>query len=63
MGEPALTNDNKIVAISFLTREEVRVIGSSLKHVYPLPDDGKFDELLRSLDLEGEPAGSTQSPV
>jgi hypothetical protein len=41
---------DRIVAFSLHTAEEVRVLGSSLKRVYPLPDDGSFDELLRELD-------------
>ena len=41
---------DKIVAVSLLTAEETRVLGSSLKRVYAVPDDGSFDELLRALD-------------
>ncbi len=57
--ERALPKD-EIVAVGLLTREEVRVLGGSLKHVFPVPDDGSFDELIRRLDRESD--GSTHSP-
>ena len=48
---------DRIVAVSLLTTEEVQVLGSSLKRVYPLPEDGSFDDLLRALDR-----GDTRPP-
>ena len=45
--------DDQIVAVCLLNREEVRRLGSSLKLVFPLPSDGRFDDLLRSLDRDG----------
>ena len=45
-----------IVAVSFLTREELRIVGNSLKHVYRVEpadlQDDKFDDLLRALDVQ-----------
>lgn len=40
----------KIVAVSFLTAEEVQIVGQSLKRVYRVTDDGKFDDLLRQFE-------------
>jgi hypothetical protein len=48
--ENVVPDRDRIVAVSLLTSEEVRVLGSSLKRVYPLPEDGTFDDLLRALD-------------
>jgi hypothetical protein len=39
-----------IVAIGLLTDTHVRMLGSSLKQVFPLADDHAFDDLLRALD-------------
>ena len=41
---------DKIVAVSLLTAEELRVAGGILKRVYPVPADRKFDDLLQALD-------------
>lgn len=49
-----MPNRRDIVAISFLTREELQIVGRSLKHVYRVEpgdlQDGKFDDLLRAFD-------------
>ncbi len=44
------TDSENIVAVSFLTAEELKNVGTSLKRIYPLPDDGAFDDLLKALD-------------
>jgi hypothetical protein len=48
-----MPDDGAIVAVGLLTREEVRNLGGSLKLVFPLPSDGRFDDLIRSLDRVG----------
>jgi len=50
-----MDDEDKIVAVSFLTLQEWKRWGSDMKRIYPLPDDWKFDDLLRQLDL-AEPA-------
>ena len=49
-----MPNRSDIVAVSFLTREELQIVGRSLKHVYRVKPaelhDGKFDDLLRAFD-------------
>ena len=40
----------KIVAVGLLTENDVRTLGSSLKKVFPITDDGRFDDLLKALD-------------
>lgn len=43
----------RIVAVSFLSQEELRNVGTGLKRVYELPHDGEFDDLLKALDRAG----------
>lgn len=50
--ESNVPDRDRIVAISLLTSEDIQVLGSSLKRVYPVPEDGSFDDLLRALDRE-----------
>ena len=49
-----MPNRSDIVAVSFLTREELQIVGRSLKHTYRVKpaelQDGKFDDLLRAFD-------------
>lgn len=39
-----------IVAIGLLTQTHIRMLGSSLKQVFPIADDNRFDDLLEALD-------------
>ena len=39
-----------VVAIGLLTQTHLNVLGSSLKQVFPIPDDNRFDDLLNALD-------------
>ena len=39
-----------IVAIGLLTQEDIRRLGSSFSRLFPLPQDGTFDDLLKALD-------------
>ena len=41
-----------IVALGLLTQTQVNMLGKALKHVYPIPHDNRFDELLKALDRE-----------
>ena len=50
-GSRPLSDRKKFVAIGFLTAEDVKSWGADMKHVYPLPSDAVFDDLLRRLDL------------
>ena len=43
-------DDEKIVAVGLLTETNVRMPGTSLKQVFPIPADNRFDELVRALD-------------
>lgn len=54
-----MPDESRIVAVSFHTAEELRMLKGSLKRVYTLPTDGSFDEMLRALDLAD---GLTVSP-
>ena len=40
----------KIVAVGLLTESNVRTLGNSLKQVFPITDDSRFDDLLSALD-------------
>jgi len=40
---------DRIVACALLTKEDLVLLGSSLRRVYPLAQDSSFDELLRRL--------------
>ena len=42
--------DDPFVAIGLLTETNIRMLGPSLRQVFPIPDDHKFDELIRALD-------------
>ena len=50
MVERPSVGKDKIVAISLLTAEELNTVGARLKHLYPVTDDGAFDDLLKQLD-------------
>lgn len=41
---------DKIVAVGLLTAKEVQTWGHDLKHIYPVPEDTKFEDLLRAID-------------
>lgn len=41
---------DKIVAVGLLTESNVRTLGSSLKKVFPITEDARFDDLLKALD-------------
>jgi len=42
--------EEKIVAVGFLTQKNVQTLGGSLKKVFPITDDARFDDLLKALD-------------
>ena len=41
---------DKVVAIGLLTRSNLQMLGSSLKHVIPVSDDDRFEDILKALD-------------
>lgn len=38
------------VAVGLLTQTNIRMLGTSLRQVFPIPLDNTFDDLLRALD-------------
>ena len=43
-------SDEPYVAIGLLTETNIRMLGPSLRQVFPIPRDNKFDDLVRQLD-------------
>lgn len=50
MTQPPRRRADQIVAIGLLTAEELRNVGTGLHRIYPVSDDGAFDDLLKALD-------------
>lgn len=48
------------VAIGLLTETNIRMLGTSLRQVFPIPQDNKFDDLVKALD---EARNETRSRV
>ena len=47
--------DDPFIAVGLLTETNIRMLGSSLRHVFPIPQDNKFEDLIKELDqLVGE---------
>lgn len=42
--------DDPFVAVGLLTETNVRMLGTSLRQVFPIPDDNKFEDLIKALD-------------
>jgi len=42
--------DETFVAVGLLTESNIRMLGSSLRHVFPIQHDNKFDDLVKALD-------------
>jgi hypothetical protein len=38
------------VAVGLLTETNIRMLGTSLRRVFPIPRDDKFEDLLQALD-------------
>ena len=45
-----LVANDPFVAVGLLTETNIRMLGPSLRQVFPIPDDHKFDDLLKALD-------------
>ena len=45
-----MDEDRRIVAIGLLTEKEFRTLGQDLKHIFPVTDDGQFDDLLAEIE-------------
>ena len=43
-------SDEPIIAIGLLTRTHLRMLSDCLPRVFPVADDGQFDDLLAALD-------------
>ncbi len=46
----AVVSDDPFVAIGLLTETNIRMLGPSLRQVFPIPDDHEFDDLIKALD-------------
>ena len=42
--------DDPFVAVGLLTETNIRMLGTSLRQVFPIPKDNKFDDLIAALD-------------
>ena len=42
--------DDTFIAVGLLTETNIRMLGSSLKRVFPIPRDDRFDTLISALD-------------
>ncbi len=50
--------NNRIVAVGFLTRRDLEVLGTGFLRQFPVTDDHAFADLLAELDgVEGVPTG------
>ena len=56
-GVTVLSKSREVVAIALLTREDVTRVGSSLKMVFKVDQEPRFEELLRALDQVPESGG------
>ena len=45
-----MTDEERFVAIGLLTETNIRMLGPSLRQVFPIPEDNRFDNLLKALD-------------
>ena len=52
-------DDEPFVGIGLLTETNIRMLGSSLRQVFPIPRDDRFDNLLKLLD---DTNGKTRQP-
>ena len=43
-------DDEPFVGIGLLTETNIRMLGTSLRQVFPIPQDDRFDDLIRALD-------------
>jgi len=43
-------DDEPFVGIGLLTETNIRMLGTSLRQVFPIPQDNRFDDLIRALD-------------
>ena len=46
---PVVAKD-PFIAVGLLTETNIRMLGPSLRQVFPIPRDQKFDELIEALD-------------
>ena len=42
--------EDRIIAIGLLTRANLEMLGNSLRHVIPLSNDDRFNDILKALD-------------
>ena len=43
-------SDEPFVAVALLTETNIRMLGPTLRQVFPIPRDDKFDDLIKALD-------------
>ena len=49
MNDDQRQGKNRIVAVSLLTAEELRNVGTGLRRLYPVPDGSDFSDILQQL--------------
>ena len=42
--------DEPFVGIGLLTETNIRMLGTSLRQVFPIPHDSRFEDLIKALD-------------
>lgn len=55
--EIGVTSD-RIVAVGLLTERDVAALGKSFRRLYPVEDNGSFNDLLAKLDKVSSVAGN-----
>lgn len=50
-----MSESEKIVAVGLLTAKQVQRWGQDLKHIYPVPNDATFDDLLKAINRVTSP--------
>jgi len=43
-------DDEPFVGIGLLTETNIRMLGTSLRQVFPIPNDNRFEDLIKALD-------------
>jgi len=51
--------DEPYVGIGLLTETNIRMLGTSLRQVFPIPQDNRFEELLKQLDSALDQTGQS----
>ena len=52
-------DDEPFVGIGLLTETNIRMLGTSLRQVFPIPRDNRFEDLLSALDRALDETGQS----